>query len=193
MKSILGMRARAFACIGILASALAPIIASAEEAKPVGADAGDPKQRVKEAEEHLRHERKELHEALRDGGSAEHIKELDKEVAAASGALAEAKLHAKEMERAHLVKKGYVIAPVKLRGEWRKHAQRIAKLRRIRELAAAADDSATAVRADSLIAKENERHEHWIDKRRGEPSAPPAASMAVAVAPSADSADGGAP
>jgi hypothetical protein len=189
MKSNLGLRcAGAFGWIGVLALSIAPVIAFADETKPAGADEKDAKQKVKEAEERLRQERRQLHDALRDGGSAEHIKQLDKEVAEASGALAQAKLRARELERARLIKNGYVIPPDKLRGEWHKHALRVAKLRRIRELAVAVSDGESVARVDALAAKENRRHELWIDKRRAEeggaPPAPivPAAPTAVAAA-----------
>ncbi len=48
-----------------------------------------------------------------------------------------------------------------IRFELRTHARRVARLRRIRALAAAKDDTETVERVDKLLARENARHENW--------------------------------
>jgi len=48
-----------------------------------------------------------------------------------------------------------------VRFELRVHARRVARLRRIRAVAAAKDDTATVERCDKLLARENARHENW--------------------------------
>jgi hypothetical protein len=51
-----------------------------------------------------------------------------------------------------------------LKQELRRHAQRLARLERIQELAKAGKDDDTADKAKKLIEKENDRHEKWMSK-----------------------------
>jgi len=46
--------------------------------------------------------------------------------------------------------------------EYRKHAERQAKLERYRQLAAANGEHRLVVRIDALIAHENQRHNNWV-------------------------------
>lgn len=56
-----------------------------------------------------------------------------------------------------------------LRQELRRHAERSARLERIKAVAEAEDDKDTLERVTKLIAKENERHDRWMS-RGGEAS-----------------------
>jgi hypothetical protein len=81
---------------------------------------------------------------------------------------------AKEADRAVRLKVQHDAERERLRGllqapmtetqkqDLRRHAQRVAKLERIKALALDAKDSATAERADKLLEKENARHEKWM-------------------------------
>lgn len=50
-----------------------------------------------------------------------------------------------------------------LKQDLRHHAERVAKLERIRALALEAKDTATAERASKLLEKENARYEKWVN------------------------------
>lgn len=51
--------------------------------------------------------------------------------------------------------------PAAVRVELQQHARRVAKLRRIRVIAAQADDIETVIRVDRVLARETLRHERW--------------------------------
>ncbi len=51
-----------------------------------------------------------------------------------------------------------------MREEVKRNAQRLARLERIKDLAEDAKDTDAIARADKLIAKENTRHDRWMDK-----------------------------
>lgn len=51
-----------------------------------------------------------------------------------------------------------------LRQELRRHAERHARLERIKDVAETEKDKESAEKADKLIAKEKERHDKWIGK-----------------------------
>jgi hypothetical protein len=55
-------------------------------------------------------------------------------------------------------------APItdEIRTALRDHARRVARLRRVREIAAEKDDYDMVVRIDKLIAKENSSHDKWL-------------------------------
>lgn len=66
--------------------------------------------------------------------------------------------------------------PPNVREELRRHAQRVARLRRIRTLASQRNDAALAARADVLIAREDARHKRkletlWAVRDKQRPSA----------------------
>ncbi|MGC4063324.1 MAG: hypothetical protein QM784_01455, partial [Polyangiaceae bacterium] len=48
--------------------------------------------------------------------------------------------------------------------EYKKHAERLAKLERAKELASADENTEVVQRIDALIAKENARHQDWMSK-----------------------------
>lgn len=51
-----------------------------------------------------------------------------------------------------------------LKQELRRHAERLARLERIKAVAQTEKDAASVDKATSLIAKENERHDKWMNK-----------------------------
>lgn len=67
--------------------------------------------------------------------------------------------------------KGPMDEPVKQ--ELRRHAERLAKLERVKAVATTEKDSATTEKATSLIAKENARHDKWMDKHTAGGAATP--------------------
>jgi hypothetical protein len=56
-----------------------------------------------------------------------------------------------------------------MKQELRRHAERLAKLERIKAVATTEKDTANAEKATSLIAKENARHDKWMDKYAANP------------------------
>ena len=97
-------------------------------------------------------------------------------------ARAEARRGEKERLHAHMRKHaghaGHEMPIPALREELRRHARRLARLARVRELADAAKDADTVTRADKLIEREQERHERWMGKRAGAAEAPAAPATA---------------
>lgn len=69
-----------------------------------------------------------------------------------------------------------------LRQELRRHAERLARLERINQVADAEKDKESAEKATKLIAKENERHEKWMTKNVPVVGAMPAAAPAAVAA-----------
>lgn len=61
-----------------------------------------------------------------------------------------------------------------MKEELRRHAERIAKLERIKTVADTEKDTAISAKATSLMDKENARHDKWMDKHAG--SGAPAAT-----------------
>lgn len=63
-----------------------------------------------------------------------------------------------------------------LRQELRRHAERLARLERVKAVAETEKDKDSVERATKLIAKENERHDKWMSKHATEatPAAAPA-------------------
>jgi hypothetical protein len=83
--------------------------------------------------------------------------------------------------------------------ELRRHAERVARLERIKSLAETAKDTDVAERATKLLAKENARHDKWMEKLAanpggGTPAAAPGAPGApgAPAAPAAPDSKGGA-
>lgn len=78
---------------------------------------------------------------------------------------------------------GHAMPVAALREEMRRHARRMARLSRVREVADSLrnPDADTIARADKLIDREQERHERWMGKHvgAGEAAAAPAAPAAA--------------
>lgn len=63
-----------------------------------------------------------------------------------------------------------------LKEELRRHAERVARIERIKSVATDAKDTDSGARATKLLAKENARHGQWMSKRASAtPTAAPAA------------------
>ena len=72
-----------------------------------------------------------------------------------------------------------------LKQELRRHAERLAKLERIKTVADTEKDKATSDKATALIAKEDARHDKWMDKHvsGATPTAGSAATPATSATP----------
>lgn len=72
-----------------------------------------------------------------------------------------------------------------MKEELRRHAERIAKLERIKAVADGEKDAATSTKATALMDKENARHDKWMDKHAagGSPATPTSAAAPAASAP----------
>jgi len=92
---------------------------------------------------------------------------------AADRAARKAKEHDAQREKLKASWKGPVSDA--LRQELRRHAERLARLERIKVVAEIEKDKDNAEKADKLIAKENERHEKWMTKNVPVLGATPAA------------------
>ena len=73
-----------------------------------------------------------------------------------------AKQHEEQREKLKSMLKGPPDEAIKQ--ELRRHAERIARLERIKTVATEAKDNDTVDRATKLIAKENDRHDKWMAK-----------------------------
>jgi hypothetical protein len=69
-----------------------------------------------------------------------------------------------------------------LRQELRRHAERLARLERIKVVADTEKDKESAEKVTKLVAKENERHENWLTKNVPVLGATPAATPVPAAA-----------
>lgn len=75
-----------------------------------------------------------------------------------------------------------------MKQEIRRHAQRVARIERIKALAIEAKDKEVTERADKLLAKENARHDKWVSnagKQTGQPSKAAEPATAAAGTPAA--------
>ncbi|MGC4095371.1 MAG: hypothetical protein QM756_47085 [Polyangiaceae bacterium] len=91
------------------------------------------------------------------------------------------RLHERERMR-HMFRGGP--PPQGLADEMKRHAHRVARIERARQVAEQAKDTEGVARAEKLLTKENERHERWLSKQTAAP-APSAAPSAAAPAGSA--------
>lgn len=94
-----------------------------------------------------------------------------------------AKERADQREKLAATWKGPVSDP--LRQELRTHAERLARLERIKAVAEKEKDAATAEKAAKLTAKENERHAGWMTKNAPVIGATPGATPVTTPAPAA--------
>jgi hypothetical protein len=125
---------------------------------------------------------KNVKDAVKDGGPASDAGKRD---------LAKLRREARDAEKKWLAANNYSIPRAKLKVESSRHASRIAKLQRIRTLAVAANDQATAQRVDALLSREKGRHEQWA-KKNGQKAAPGASASGKAPPAVAPPAAGGA-
>jgi hypothetical protein len=93
----------------------------------------------------------------------------DKGKSASDHAARVAKEHADEKAKLSTTLKGPMDSAVK--EELRRHAERVARLERIKSLAEAAKDADAVDRATKLTAKEDARHDKWMEKHAAMPAA----------------------
>lgn len=91
-----------------------------------------------------------------------------------------AKQHDEQREKLKSMLKGPMDEALKQ--ELRRHAERLARLERVKAVAQTEKDTGTVEKATTLIGKENERHDKWMNKH-----------VTVAAAPGAAAATPGAP
>lgn len=89
-----------------------------------------------------------------------------------------AKEHAAQKAKLGTMLKGPMDEPVKQ--ELRRHAERLARIERVKSVAEGAKDTDVAERATKLLAKENARHDKWMEKHVATPSATPGTAAAPA-------------
>ncbi|MBX3222015.1 MAG: hypothetical protein KF795_15970 [Labilithrix sp.] len=114
---------------------------------------------------------------VKDGKDA-----IDPAAKADERAARKAKEHDAQREKLAATWKGPVSDP--LRHELRLHAERLARLERIKAVAEKEKDAPTAEKAAKLVTKENERHAGWMTKNTPVIGAAPAVG-APPVAPTA--------
>lgn len=100
--------------------------------------------------------------------TAEQMRGLDGKAARKRRAVMQ---RAKARKHMRKYRKGPITAPII--EKQRRHARRMAKLNRIRELATAKNDSKTLERLDKLQGLEEARHAKWLQAQPGEPAAQP--------------------
>ena len=106
--------------------------------------------------------------------------EADKAKSADERAARKLKEHDAQREKLKTVLKAPMDEAMKQ--ELRRHAERIARLERIKSVAEQEKDTATVTKVTSLIAKEDERSERWISKHATTPATTPAAVPAAPAA-----------
>jgi hypothetical protein len=98
-----------------------------------------------------------------------------------------AKQHEDQKAKLQSMLKGPMDAPVK--EELRRHAERVARIERIKVVATEAKDTDATDRAGKLLGKENARHDKWMEKHVAPAAAAapatPAAATATGAAPAA--------
>lgn len=99
-----------------------------------------------------------------------------------------AKEHEEQKAKLGTMLKGPMDEPVKQ--ELRHHAERLARIERIKSLAEGAKDTDAVDRATKLAAKENARHDKWMTKHVATPSATTGAAAVPAPAAQPDSKGG---
>ena len=101
----------------------------------------------------------------------------DKDKGASDRAARIAKEHGEEKAKLTTMLKGPMDSAVK--EELRRHAERTARIARIKSLADTAKDADASDRATKLQAKEDARHDKWMAKHVATPSTTPAATPAI--------------
>lgn len=93
-------------------------------------------------------------------------KAIDKAADKARSAEDRATRKAREHDAQREKLKGMLKGPVDdgLKQELRRHAERVARLERIKAVAQTEKDTASAEKASTLIGKENDRHDKWMTK-----------------------------
>jgi hypothetical protein len=105
-------------------------------------------------------EKKELEKAEKAQARHEEVDKKLKEKAETR------KLRLRDAKRQALKDAPTVGKDAAVTAEYKKHAERLAKLERAKELASADENTDAVQRVDSLIAKENARHQSWMGKHQ---------------------------
>jgi hypothetical protein len=105
-------------------------------------------------------EKKELEQAEKSQTRHDEIDKKQKEKAESR------KARSREAKRQALKDAPKLGKDAAVTAEYRKHAERLAKLERAKELATADENSDVVQRIDALIAKENSRHQDWMSKHQ---------------------------
>jgi len=116
-----------------------------------------------------------------DDKKADDKKADDKGKSGSDRASRVAKQHEDQKAKLHGMLKGPMDASVK--EELRRHAERVARIERIKAVATEAKDTDVVDRAGKLLGKENARHDKWMDKHVATAAAVPAAVTATGAAP----------
>jgi hypothetical protein len=90
-----------------------------------------------------------------------------------------AKQHEDQKAKLQSTLKGPMDASVK--EELRRHAERVARIERIKAVATDAKDNDAVERSAKLVGKENARHDKWLEKHVGTAGTPAAVTPAAAV------------
>jgi len=159
MKKTIASRAAlalalAVTLVGAVGAAQQPGKARREEAREAAKDA---RKDAKEAKEDLKDARKDLREARDAGGDAAAARD---DLKKARKDLKESRDERRQAEKGLLKSKwgDDLLAKPAVRAELRLHAERMAKLRRMKEVADEGDKKQLEERVDKLIEKEDARH-----------------------------------
>ena len=101
-----------------------------------------------------------------DDKKADDKGDKDKGKSAEDREARKAKQHEAQKEKLKALLKGPMSEATKQ--EIRRHAERVARLERIKSVATDVKDTATADKATALLTKENERHDKWMGKHASE-------------------------
>jgi hypothetical protein len=140
-------------------------------------------------------DKKEQKQDSKDAGAAApHVDARHADAGVAKRDLGKLRQEAKDAEKKWIAANNYSIPLAKLKVESTRNAHRIARLRRIRAVAEAANDQASVQRVDALLSKEKDRHEQWAKKngQKAVPAASASGKRAASAAPVASAAKGGA-
>lgn len=164
---------RLMALVALAAMVMTAPSASAQDAKGDKADrkadrkeVKEDKKDVKDAKQDLKEAKKDAREAARDGGGgdAAAVKEARMKLGEARKALKDSREERRTNARAALrAKWGPLADKPAVRAELRLHAQRMAKLRMMKNVADDADKKNLEERVDKLIDKEKARHDLRMD------------------------------
>jgi hypothetical protein len=155
-----------------------PAAAQAPSAKPAVKEAvKEKKEAVKEKAENVREKAENIREKREDGREKreearekrEDGKEAHEEVGEKGGDRAERRKHRIEQLRKMW---GDSLSVPAVREEIKMHARRMARLRRMKELAVEAKKTKVVERIDSLITKEEDRHKKHMETLKSQPAEP---------------------
>jgi hypothetical protein len=145
-----------------------------DEAKKAG---GKPEDRAKGDDK--RGDDKKVDDKKGDDKKVDDKKVDDKGKSGSDHAARVAKQHEDQKAKLQGMLKGPIDASVK--EELRRHAERVARIERVKAVATDAKDNDAVDRAGKLIGKENARHDKWMEKHVATAAAPGAVVPAAVV------------